>query len=127
MSDSPPPSHQDCSMRFTSSPNGGSLRMSNRRPFLLAFSVAATLVATGCDKSVGPFEVLPPLEPSSVEPTAGSWRMILLTGPSQIAVPAPTPVASAAYIAELDAIKSSQANLTDAQRTAIAYWSGGGV
>jgi len=115
-------------MRFTSSPNGGSLRMSNRRPFLLAaISVAAALVAAGCDKSVGPFEVLPPLEPFSLEPTAGSWRMILLTGPTQIAVAAPTPVASAAYTAELDAIKSSQANLTDTQRKAIAYWSGGGV
>ncbi len=115
-------------MRFTSSRNVGSLRMSNRRPFLLALiSCAAALSAAGCDKSIGPFEVLPPLEPSSLEPTAGSWRMILLTGPSQIAVAAPAPVASAAYTAEIDAIKSSQTNLTDAQRQAIAYWSGGGV
>ena len=53
--------------------------------------------------------------------------MIVLTGPGQIAVPAPTAVTSAAYAAELEAIKSSQANLTDAQRTAITYWSGGGV
>src|ERR1700674_3283377 len=128
MSGSPRPSHQDCSMHFTSSPNGGSLRMSNRRPFLLSvISVAAALCAAGCDKSVGPFEVLPPLEPSSLEPTAGSWRMILLTGPSQIAVAAPAPVSSAAYLAELDAIKSGQANLSSNQRNAIAYWSGGGV
>jgi hypothetical protein len=115
-------------MRSIYSRSGGWLKMSNRRPLLLAaISVAAALAAGGCDKSVGPFEVLPPLEPSSLEPTAGSWRMILLTGPSQIAVAAPTPVASAAYTAELDAIKASQANLTDAQRQAIAYWSGGGV
>jgi hypothetical protein len=115
-------------MRSIYSRSSGWLKMSNRRPLLLAaISVAAALAAGGCDKSVGPFEVLPPLEPSSLEPTAGSWRMILLTGPSQIAVAAPTPVASAAYAAELDAIKASQANLTDAQRQAIAYWSGGGV
>ncbi|MFL5523557.1 MAG: phosphatase PAP2 family protein [Gemmatimonadaceae bacterium] len=88
---------------------------------------AAALVAVGCDKSVGPFEVLPPLEPSSLEPTAGSWRMIALTGPSQIAVPVPTATTSAAYLSELDAIKTSQANLSDDQRKAIAYWSGGGV
>jgi len=31
------------------------------------------------------------------------------------------------YVAELDAIKASQANLTSSQRKAIAYWSGGGV
>lgn len=115
-------------MRFTSSLNGGSLKMSNRRSRLFAvISCAATLVAAGCDKSIGPTEVLPPLDPSSLEPTAGAWRMIVLTGPTQIAVPAPTATTSAAYTAELDAIKTSQANLTDAQRKAIAYWGGGGV
>jgi PAP2 superfamily protein len=115
-------------MRFTSSRGGMSLKPSFHRPLRLAvISCSAAFIAAGCDKSVGPFEVLPPLEPSSLEPTAGSWRMILLTGPSQIAVAAPTAVASAAYVAELDAIKTSQANLTSSQRNAIAYWSGGGV
>src|SRR6476660_3627276 len=114
-------------MRFTSSPEGSSLSLSSRRHLLAVISCVVALAAAGCDKSVGPFEVLPPLDPSSLEPTAGSWRMILLTGPSQIAVAAPAPVTSAAYTAELDAIKSSQANLTSDQRKAIAYWSGGGV
>lgn len=99
----------------------------HRQSLRLAMIVCAGALFTGCDKSVGPFEVLPPLQPSSMEPTAGSWRMILLTGPTQIAVPAPAAVTSAAYVAELGAIKTSQANLTDAQRKAIAYWSGGGV
>ena len=115
-------------MRFTSSRIGTTPKPSNHAPRLLAaISCAAALVVGGCDKSVGPFEVLPPLQPASLEPTAGSWRMIVLTGPTQIAIAAPTTVTSAAYVAELDAIKSSQANLTDAQRKAIAYWSGGGV
>jgi len=115
-------------MRSTSSQNRSSRSPSIKRPLRLSVILcSAAFVAAGCDKSVGPFEVLPPLQPSSMEPTAGSWRMILLTGPSQIAVPAPTAVASAAYIAELDAIKTSQANLTSSQRNAIAYWSGGGV
>ncbi len=115
-------------MRITFSRPGSFLKPSNRRPFLLAVILcAAALVAGGCDKVVGPFEVLPPLEPSTLEPTAGSWRMIVLTGPSQIAVAVPAPVTSAAYTAELDAIKSSQANLTSTQQQAIAYWSGGSV
>jgi hypothetical protein len=100
------------------------MRISSR--VYLAAICAAALVA-GCDKSVGPFEVLPPLEPIALDATAGSWRMIVLTSPSQIPVAAPTPVTSAAYVAELDAIKLSQANLTSVQRQAIAYWSGGGV
>ena len=95
-----------------------------RAPLILC---VAAFAAGACDKSVGPFEVLPPLQPSSIEPTAGSWRMIALTGPTQIAVPAPTAPTSAAYLAELEVIKTNQAHLTDAQRQAIAYWSGGGV
>src|SRR5712671_5819426 len=113
-------------MRFISSLFGA--RPAMRRPFFVAVvSCAATLVAAGCDKSIGPFEILPALDPSSLDPAAGSWRMILLTGPTQIAVPAPAAVTSAAYVAELCAIKTSQANLRADQRNAIGYWSGGGV
>jgi hypothetical protein len=92
--------------------------------------VAACLAALsigGCDKAVNPVEVLPPLDPSSLEATAGTWRMILLAAPTQIAVPAPAPPSSPAYVAELDAIKSAQNNLSASQRAAIDYWSGGGV
>lgn len=113
-------------MRFISSLLGA--RPVMRRPLFVAIvSCAAMLLVAGCDKSITPFEVLPALDPSSLDPTAGSWRMIALTGPTQIAVPAPAAATSAAYLAELDAIKTSQANLTDDQRKAIAYWSGGGV
>jgi hypothetical protein len=102
-------------MRFTSS------------RLLASMACASTMFAGGCDKSVSPTEVLPPLEPTSLEPTAGTWRMIGLTGATQIVVAAPTAVTSAAYVAEMDAIKTSQANLTDEQRRVITYWSGGGV
>lgn len=108
-------SHRGFSLRITFSRRAGSLIL-----------CAVALVA-GCDKSVGPFEVLPPLEPSNLDASAGSWRMIVLSSPSQIAVPAPASITSAAYLAELDAIKSSQSTLTSEQRQAIAYWSGGGV
>ena len=93
----------------------------------LGWAVAAALLALGCDKSVSPTELLPPLEPTTVEPNAGSWRMVSLTGATQIAVAAPAAITSAAYIAEMDAIKTSQANLTAEQRRIIDYWSGGGV
>jgi hypothetical protein len=74
-----------------------------------------------------PTEVLPPLEPSTTDASAGSWRMIELSGPTQFAVAAPAAVTSPAYVAELDAIKTAQSNLTAAQRASIDYWSGGGV
>ena len=53
--------------------------------------------------------------------------MIVLTGPTQIAVPAPGQTGSVDYQAELAAIKNAQSRLTRAQREAIDYWSRGGV
>ena len=111
-------------MSFTSRPPVVSV--TNHRAFGIA-ACAAMLAVSGCDKAINPIEPLPPLDPSSIEATAGTWRMILLTGPTQIAVAAPTATNSAAYLAELDAIKSTQKGLTSAQRSAINYWSGGGV
>jgi hypothetical protein len=53
--------------------------------------------------------------------------MIVLSGPSQIAVPPPSPVTADDYKAELASIKNAQSGLTDTQRQTIDYWSGGGV
>ena len=53
--------------------------------------------------------------------------MIVFTAPTQFTVAAPAATTSAAYVAELTAIKTAQSNLTEAQRRSIAYWSGGGV
>ena len=65
--------------------------------------------------------------PASTDPNAGSWQMIVLSGPAQIPVAAPAPVTDAGYQAELASIKSGQAALTTKQREAIDYWSKGGV
>ena len=53
--------------------------------------------------------------------------MIVLSAPTQIAVPAPGQIGSIDYQAELTAIKNAQNRLTKAQRVAIDYWSRGGV
>jgi hypothetical protein len=64
---------------------------------------------------------------SNTDADAGTWQMIVLTGPTQFAVPAPAHVTSLDYQAELASIKSAQARLTAGQRKAIDYWSRGGV
>ena len=92
----------------------------------VAAAVAAGAIAS-CDKSVSPTEALPPLQPATLDANAGGWRMLVLTGPDQIAVPAPAPVASADYAADLAAVRAAQANVTADQREAVAYWGGGGV
>ena len=96
----------------------------------LAVIVLSTLAfpIIACDKSiVEPSAALPPIEAANVDAAAGSWKMIVLTGPDQVVVPDPAPITSAAYLAELQAVKTAQANMTDAQRAAVQYWTGAGV
>lgn len=101
----------------------------HRRPgrALVATAVSLALASAGCSSSVPTLEELPAASPSSDDPNAGSWRMIVMSGPTQFAVAAPAPTSSAAYQDELASIKSAQAKLTDAQRESLAYWSSGGV
>ena len=64
---------------------------------------------------------------AGVDPNAGSWNMIVLTSPLQVAVPAPTPVNDSAYLAEIAAVKSAQSQINDTQKQSIDYWARGGV
>jgi hypothetical protein len=90
-------------------------------------AVLTALAGVACNNDVRKLEDLPPNTPSAADASAGSWQMIVLSGPTQIAVAPPGDVSSPAYRAELDAIKTAQAGLTDAQRANIQYWSAGGV
>lgn len=96
-------------------------------PSFAALTLAATLAGVGCGKDIPNLEDLPPASPQNDDAGAGDWRMIVLSGPEQFPVPPPTAVSSGAYQAELAAIKSAQAGLTDAQRESIEYWSAGSV
>jgi hypothetical protein len=69
--------------------------------------LAVAVPAASCDKSiVEPNESLPPVEAASVDANAGSWKMIVLTGPDQVVVPDPASVTSPAYLAELQSVKA---------------------
>jgi len=104
------------------------VRASLRQSVLVvAVASSAALAGSGCDNTITTSEALPPLQAASLDSGAGSWRMIVLAGPTQFTVAPPAADTSAAYAAELAAIRSAQANLTAAQRRSIEYWSGGGV
>jgi hypothetical protein len=89
--------------------------------------LALALTCAACDNTITSSEVLPPLQTASLDSTAGTWQMIVLSGPTQFTVAAPAAETSAAYTAELTAIKTAQSKLTAAQRQSIDYWSSGGV
>lgn len=101
----------------------------SRRQWSLAAAASCVAAAylSGCDEAVAPSQQLPALRPASLDAGAGSWAMILLSGPTQFTVAAPNATTSPAYAAELASIKSAQAALNDGQRRSIGYWSGGGV
>ena len=69
----------------------------------------------------------PALQPSSNDLNAGTWKPILLTGPAEFPVAAPIATTSPDYIIQLNEIKSYQANITDAERKSVKYWSAGAV
>lgn len=93
---------------------------------LVAFFMLA-IGLVGCDKSIDVKEELSPMAPANADTDAGTWRMLVLTTPNQIAVAAPAAATSDAYKAELAAIKDAQSKLTDKQKDIIKYWSAGGV
>jgi membrane-associated phospholipid phosphatase len=98
-----------------------------RRSLSLAVFFALAFGSSSCSKDIPSTEVLPAVTPANVDANAGSWKMIVLTGPTQVPVTAPSSTSDPSYQSELATIKSAQANLTDAQKTAITYWSSGGV
>ena len=95
------------------------------RKIALMLGVAA--VTGGCGKSITSTETLTAYTATSADANAGSWAMIVLSSPTQIAVSAPAAVTSVAYQSELTAIETAQANLTSDQKDAITYWSAGGA
>ena len=100
------------------------------RSFALPAVFGGTLVLigfTGCGKDIPSTEPLSALTPASADANAGSWKMIVLTSASQIAVSAPAPKNDPGYLSELAAIKTAQGSVSDAQKATIAYWSAGGV
>ncbi len=97
-----------------------------RKSFLAsALLLAATL--PGCSKSITSTETLAPLTPQAQDANAGTWKMIALSGATQIPVVAPVAVTDPSYVAELASIKAGQASLTADQQTSITYWSAGGA
>ncbi|HKE86145.1 MAG TPA: phosphatase PAP2 family protein [Vicinamibacterales bacterium] len=58
---------------------------------------------------------------------AGTWQMIVLSGPTQFPVAIPSQTGSLEYQSELSAIRSAQSRLTKAQRASIDYWKKGGI
>ena len=97
--------------------------------FLLAVLLTAVIsVLVACNKDVeGRTDNLPPLQPASMDMNAGTWKPVLLTGPAEFPLAAPAATNTPDYIAQINEIKTWQADLTAEEKRIVRYWSAGAV
>jgi hypothetical protein len=67
------------------------------------------------------------LSPSNIDLNAGTWKPVLLTAPTDIVVATPIATNTPDYIAQINEIKSFQANITEEEKKLVAYWSAGAI
>ncbi|MGZ8551096.1 MAG: phosphatase PAP2 family protein [Chitinophagaceae bacterium] len=96
--------------------------------YLIILLAAVSVLIAACNKDVeGRTDNAPMLQPSSIDIDAGAWKPILLTGPTEFAVAAPSATTTPDYVAQINEIKSWQAKLTDEEKNSVEYWSAGAV
>ncbi len=96
-------------------------------PYIMLIAVFIT-VGLSCNKDVeGRTDNTPALSPANMDLNAGTWRPVLLTGPAEFAVPAPVATTSPEYVAQINELKTWQADLTSAEKANVKYWSAGAV
>ena len=90
-------------------------------------AIALFMVAS-CSKDIeNRTDGLASLDPASLDANAGSWKPLLLTGPSEFPVAAPIAVSSPDYRLQINEVKALQANMTKADEELVNYWSAGAV
>ncbi len=101
-----------------------------KKIFLFSLTIVAATILTvvACNKDVeSRTENIPALNPANIDLNAGTWRPVLLTGPTEFSVSAPAATASPDYIAQINEIKTWQAELTNEEKRIVKYWSAGAV
>src|SRR5689334_13028321 len=93
----------------------------------IIFAAAITVIVS-CNKNIeGRTDNTPALQPANIDLNAGTWRPILLTGPTEFAVAAPSATTTPDYIAQVNEIKTWQAQMTSEEKRIVKYWSAGAV
>ncbi|MDX2046275.1 MAG: phosphatase PAP2 family protein [Chitinophagaceae bacterium] len=95
---------------------------------MLVIFAGAVFFVSSCSKDF--FERtkhLTALAPASTDINAGTWKPVLLTGPTEFAVAAPAATTTPDYIAQVNEIKTWQEKLTRQEKKIVEYWSAGAV
>jgi hypothetical protein len=89
---------------------------------------AVTIIISSCSKEiVGRTDNTVSLNPANIDINAGEWKTVLLASPLDVTLPTPIATGSPDYIAQINEIKSFQANITEDEKQIVKYWSAGAV
>ncbi len=95
--------------------------------FLIAISGIILMIGSCSKEIIGRTDDTAALNPTNIDLNAGTWKPVLLATPADIAVAAPIATTAPDYIAQINEIKSFQANITDDEKEIVKYWSAGAV
>lgn len=91
-------------------------------------AVTVSAFMSSCSKEVvGRTDETPALNPARLDTNAGTWKPVLLAAPTDVVVAAPIGTATPDYIAQVNEIKSFQANMSNDEKRIVKYWSAGAV
>jgi hypothetical protein len=91
-------------------------------------AICIALVYLSCSKDISSrTSKLPPLSPAKNDLNAGDWKTILLTKADEFAVPSPIAINTPDYIAQINEIKTWQANISSEEKAIVDFWSAGAV
>lgn len=95
--------------------------------FLLYVSGFAVLLLS-CTKDItSRTENIAALQPEKSDENAGTWKPVLLTAANEFTIAAPVATTTPEYIAQINEIKTWQANLSTEEKALVKYWSAGAV
>ena len=90
--------------------------------------IAIVSLFVSCSKDLNEKHLeYPALQPANIDVNAGTWKPVLLTGPTEFSVAAPGATTTPDYIAQVSEIKSFQATITNSEKELVRYWSAGAV
>ncbi len=97
-------------------------------PYKFSLFILATFITMQCSKKVVNVDAnLPPLNPSSLDSTGGTWKTILLSNAPQVPIPSPSASNSSDYMNELSQIKLMQQGMNASDQAMVSYWTAGYV
>lgn len=96
--------------------------------YSIVLLIAMIAFVSSCKKEVeGRTDKTGALTPLNIDLNAGTWKPILLTGPTEFSVAAPIATTSPDYIIQINEIKTWQSTITEKERELVNYWSAGAV